>query len=279
MCAGCGVQVSTGEEGIRQIESEADIVGTDFGVGQTEMPDAQETIPEETETVPPESTEPPTEAPTEAPSEAPTEAPTEAPAEPEPEPAGTESSDWNLILVNPWNKLPEDFSVELKDMGYGHYIDARAYSAWEEMFDAAYAAGVSPVVCSSYRSHDTQTYLYWNKVQEWRDKGYEESEAQRQAGMWVALPDTSEHQLGLALDIVDTDYRGLDWEQENTETQKWLMENSYKYGFILRYPSDKSDITGINYEPWHYRYVGKEVAKEIYELGVCLEEYLEMKNA
>ncbi len=168
--------------------------------------------------------------------------------------------------------------MELKDIGYGQYIDARIYDAWEDMFDAAYAAGVQPVVRSSYRSHDTQTYLYWNKVEEWRGYGYEESEAQRQAGKWVAYPGTSEHQLGLALDIVDSGFRELDWAQENTQTQKWLMENSYKYGFILRYPYDKMDVTGINYEPWHYRYVGKEAAKEIYEAGVCLEEYLEMKK-
>lgn len=214
-------------------------------------------------------------------------APTEAPTEPEPapeqtptpdDPAGAELFEWNLILVNPWNKIPDGFTVELKNMGYGHYIDRRAYDDWQAMFDAAYGAGYAPVVCSSYRTHETQTYLYWNKVEEYRGYGYEESEAQRLAGGWVAVPDTSEHQLGLALDIVDSNYRGLDRAQEDTAAQKWLMENSYKYGFILRYSSDKSDITGINYEPWHYRYVGKEAAKEIYEQGVCLEEYLESKQ-
>ena len=90
----------------------------------------------------------------------------------------------------------------------------------------------------------------------------------------MARPGTSEHQLGLALDIVSTSYTNLDKKQERTKEQKWLMANSYKYGFILRYPSDKCDITGINYEPWHYRYVGKAAAKEIYEKGICLEEYL-----
>ena len=90
----------------------------------------------------------------------------------------------------------------------------------------------------------------------------------------MAVPGTSEHQLGLALDIVDVANQVLDERQENTEVQKWLMKNSWKYGFILRYPTDKSDITGISYEPWHYRYVGKEAAKEIYEAGICLEEYL-----
>ena len=91
----------------------------------------------------------------------------------------------------------------------------------------------------------------------------------------VAVPGTSEHQLGLALDIVDADNQLLDESQENTAVQKWLMEHSWEYGFILRYPNDKSEITGIIYEPWHYRYVGKEDAEKIHSQGVCLEEYLQ----
>ena len=90
----------------------------------------------------------------------------------------------------------------------------------------------------------------------------------------MAVPGTSEHQLGLAVDIVDTANQHLDESQETTDVQKWLLQNSWKYGFILRYPSDKSDITGIIYEPWHYRYVGKDAAKAIYEEGICLEEYV-----
>ena len=88
----------------------------------------------------------------------------------------------------------------------------------------------------------------------------------------------SEHQTGLALDIVAAGYQILDEEQEDTAEQKWLMENSWKYGFILRYPSEKSDITGIGYEPWHYRYVGKAAAADIYRTGVCLEEYLSQEG-
>lgn len=218
------------------------------------------------------------EATTAAPAEAPTERSTEPPAT-EPmtrpsAPAADGTAQWNLVLVNPWNSLPEGFSVELADMGYGHYIDSRAFADWQAMFDAAYADGVAPVVCSSYRTHATQTSLYWNKVDEYLGYGYGEEEAQRLAGGWVAVPGTSEHQLGLALDIVDTNYRALDTEQENTDAQKWLMAHSYEYGFILRYPSDKSHVTGINYEPWHYRYVGREAAKEMYDSGLCLEEYL-----
>ena len=89
------------------------------------------------------------------------------------------------------------------------------------------------------------------------------------------MPGTSEHQLGLAVDIVDISNQHLDASQENTAVQKWLMEHSWEYGFILRYPNEKSEITGIIYEPWHYRYVGREDAEQIHTLGVCLEEYLE----
>ena len=92
--------------------------------------------------------------------------------------------------------------------------------------------------------------------------------------MWVARSGTSEHQTGLAVDIVDMSYQILDKKQESTPVQKWLMVHCAEYGFILCYPTDKSALTGINYEPWHYRYVGAEAAKEIMESGLCLEEYL-----
>ena len=91
----------------------------------------------------------------------------------------------------------------------------------------------------------------------------------------MAVPGTSEHQLGLALDIVDRSNQNLDESQEDTAVQQWLMKHSWEYGFILRFPTGKSDVTGIIYEPWHYRYVGKEAAKEIYDRGICLEEYLD----
>ena len=137
------------------------------------------------------------------------------------------------------------------------------------------AEGLSPLICSSYRTNEKQQTLYSNQVNGYLAQGYSQAKAEEEAGKWVAVPGTSEHQTGLAADIVDMSYQILDEKQEDTPVQKWLMENSWKYGFILRYPSDKSDITGIHYEPWHYRYVGKETAKEIYEKGVCLEEYLE----
>ena len=92
----------------------------------------------------------------------------------------------------------------------------------------------------------------------------------------MARPGTSEHQAGLAVDIVDRSYQVLDHRQETTAVQQWLMAHCAEYGFILRYPSDKSELTGVGYEPWHYRYVGTEAAQAIMERGICLEEYLEI---
>ena len=185
---------------------------------------------------------------------------------------------WNLIIANPWNKLPDDFSVELTKLSNGHYIDERAYEDLQNMFDDARAEGLSPFICSSFRSNEKQEKLYNNLVNKYIKQGDSEEAAKTRAATLIAVPNTSEHQTGLTLDIVAKSYQQLNTEQENTDEQKWLKENSYKYGFILRYPSDKSDITGIVYEPWHYRYVGIEAAKVINDESLCLEEYLDKAN-
>ena len=182
---------------------------------------------------------------------------------------------WNLILVNPWNQIPKDFSVELTQLKNGQAIDTRAYPDLQDMMDDMRAEGLLPLICSSYRTNEEQQILYNNEINEYLAKGYSQAKAEEEAGKWVAYPGTSEHQTGLAVDIVDMNYQILDENQEDTAVQKWLIENSWKYGFILRYPNDKSEITGIYYEPWHYRYVGKETAKVIYERGICFEEYLD----
>lgn len=185
------------------------------------------------------------------------------------------SSEWNLLLVNYKNPLPKDFIVpELTQLRDGHAIDSRAYPSLQLMMDDARAAGLDPLICSSFRTWEKQEELYQNKVQSLLEQGLSLEEAETQAKEWVAYPGTSEHQAGLAVDIVDTNYQRLDQKQENTKVQKWLMEHCAEYGFILRYPTDKSEITGIGYEPWHYRYVGKEVAQVITKQGICLEEYL-----
>ena len=187
----------------------------------------------------------------------------------------TQQLPWNLILVNPWNPLPEDFSVHLTELRNGHAIDERAYCDLQSMMDAARSEGLSPLLCSSYRSIEKQEYLYNKKVSYYLSQGYSQTDSENEAAKWIAKPGTSEHHTGLALGIVSMNYQLLDEEQENTPEQQWLMEHAHEYGFILRYPQNKSEITGIYYEPWHYRYVGKTVAKEIYKQGICLEEYLE----
>lgn len=216
--------------------------------------------PAQMETQPPAQTQPPAET------MATIVQPTQPPAPP-----------WNLILVNPWNEIPEDYSVELYTLDSGHQVDQRCATDLEEMLEACREAGLRPVVCSSYRTQQTQQNLYENKVQRVMNEGYGYDDALVEAAKVVAVPGTSEHQLGLALDIVDKRYQVLDEAQENTDVQIWLMEHSWEYGFILRYPNDKTAVTGIIYEPWHYRYVGREAAREIYESGLCLEEYLEEK--
>lgn len=183
--------------------------------------------------------------------------------------------DWRLLLVNPEIPLPESFTEPaLTQLKNGHAVDSRIYQDLQQMMDDARAAGVSPLICSSYRSVTKQTELFNNKVAREKADGKSEEDAKAAAATAVAIPGTSEHHTGLALDIVDVANQNLTDEQENTEAQKWLMKNSWQYGFILRYPKDKQDITGIIYEPWHYRYVGKEAAKEITDQGICLEEYL-----
>lgn len=190
-------------------------------------------------------------------------------------PASSQKGDWKLILVNPWNKLPEDFEVTRTLLQNGHSIDERAYPDLQEMMDDCRKAGLSPMICSSYRDVETQTRLFNNQINQWKNNGYSQEEAEKEAAKWVAIPGTSEHHTALALDIVATSNQNLNEQQENTAEQKWLMENCWNYGFILRYPKDKTEITGITYEPWHYRYVGRENAEKIKNSGLCLEEYLE----
>ena len=185
-----------------------------------------------------------------------------------------QEQEWNLLLVNPWNPMPENYEPELTYLRNGQAVDSRCYPELQQMMDDCRAAGFDPLICASYRTMEKQEALFEDKEARLIREGCPENEVEAEAAKVVAYPGTSEHQLGLALDIVDVSYQQLDTEQENTPVQQWLMKNSWKYGFVLRYPTDKSDITGIIYEPWHYRYVGKEAAAEMYENKLCLEEYL-----
>jgi len=182
---------------------------------------------------------------------------------------------WNLMLINAEHPLDDDYSVpEQTVLTSGHSIDARAYPALQDMMDGARAAGLEPLICSSFRTQEKQQELFEAKVQYYMDQGQDRAQAEESATYWVQRPGTSEHQMALAVDIVDSSYQLLDEAQEQTPVQIWLMEHCAEYGFILRYPTDKSHITGVGYEPWHYRYVGIEAAQEIMGQGICLEEYL-----
>lgn len=176
---------------------------------------------------------------------------------------------WQLMVVNRNYRVPENYELEFITLSCGEKVEKRIYPDLQDMFDAALSEGVDLVVRSGYRSEEEQKALMINKINELRNDGLGRNEAKEKALRWVSMPGTSEHQLGFAVDI----------NAENGTTDEkaysWLFENAYKYGFILRYPEDKSEITGISYEPWHFRYVGKKHAKEIYNQGLCLEEYVE----
>jgi D-alanyl-D-alanine carboxypeptidase len=139
---------------------------------------------------------------------------------------------------------------------------------YEEMFDAAAAEGIYLTPVSGYRSYDTQVELYNNKINQMRNQGYSPEEAPIQAATIVMVPGSSEHNLGYAMDIVSL-YESFD----QTAEFDWLMENAEDYGFILRYPKGKEDITKVIYEPWHWRYVGVDTARKINASGLTLEEY------
>ena len=185
-----------------------------------------------------------------------------------------------LVVVNPWNPVPDDYILHLKELSTsvsvpGCYVDASCYDAMTQMIlDCNAYSGANVCVVSAYRSVELQTENFNNKVNRYLDAGYDYETAYAEAASIIAVPGTSEHHLGLAADIIDTENWSLVQDQENLTGQQWLMEHCWEYGFILRYPADKQDVTGIIYEPWHYRYVGVELAKELRELNVTVEEYM-----
>ena len=177
---------------------------------------------------------------------------------------------WNLILVNKDYKIPSGYDPELTELSNGQKVDSRIYPQLQKMFDDARAAGLELFVREGYRTTQEQQKIMDEKIEEYRAEGYSHSEAKELSEKYVAIPGTSEHQLGLSVDInADTSKCSSD------AVYAWLAENAYKYGFIKRYPSEKVEITGINNEPWHYRYVGTEAAAQMQESGLCLEEYIE----
>lgn len=187
----------------------------------------------------------------------------------------TEEVPWNLVLVNKWNEMEEGYVPELSEYAEGHMVDARIEDALRDMIKGAQKAGYVIYLLSAYRDVEKQTELYETEVAKWKAAGYTQKNAEKQAGTVVAVPGTSEHHLGLAVDLVSSEHVKLDEDAEKTKGYKWLVAHCHEYGFILRYPNGATEITGIIYEPWHFRYVGVEVATEIMEVGITLEEYLE----
>lgn len=174
----------------------------------------------------------------------------------------------NLMLVNAWNKIDDDYKFETVTLDNGEIVNKLMYPDLQQMFNDARALGIDPVVTSGYRTTDKQQQLYDDKVNAFLNEGYSQEDAEEEANKWVALPGYSEHHTGLAVDINARNGK-------NEKVYKWLEANAHKYGFILRYPANATEITGINYEPWHFRFVGYEAAEYIYENSITFEEYLE----
>lgn len=187
-----------------------------------------------------------------------------------------EITDWRLTLANSENILPEDFKVELADIDSTRQFDARAIKYLNQMMNDMRKAGISNVwVQSAYRSIERQKELYDNSVQKYLKQGKTQKEAEKLTDEYINKPGSSDHNLGLAVD-----FNNVDNNFEDLKAFKWLKENAENYGFVLRYPKDKEDITKIEYESWHWRYVGEEHAKKMNELHMCLEEYIEyLQNA
>lgn len=173
----------------------------------------------------------------------------------------TSKGKW-VVFCNPWNPVPEDFVTKLVSIE-GFRFDSAGRDSLQAMMDACREAGFGCTINNTYRSKATQQYM-WNKsVNKYMAAGMTKKEAELETGKSTAIPGHSEHQTGLAVDL-----------NGSTETYAWLAENCWDYGFILRYPENKIEITGIIYEPWHFRYVGTELSLELKELGITMEEYM-----
>lgn len=182
-----------------------------------------------------------------------------------------EITDWRLTLANFENVLPEDFKVEVADIDSTRQFDARAIGYLNKMMNDMRKSGISNVwVQSAYRSIARQKELYDNSVQKYIKQGKTKEEAEKLTDEYINKPGSSDHNLGLAVD-----FNNVDNNFEDLKAFKWLKENAENYGFILRYPKDKENITKIAYESWHWRFVGEENAKKMNSLNMCLEEYIE----
>ena len=179
------------------------------------------------------------------------------------------TGDWKLILVDKHHYIQKDYQMNLTRLSNGKQVDSRIYPSLQKMFNDARASGLALFVREGYRTAQDQQQIMNERIRAYENQGNSKHQATRMVAKYVAIPGTSEHQLGLSIDI-NADQTKCSSEK----VYRWLDNNAYKYGFIKRYPSSKSYITGINNEPWHYRYVGKEAAATIKKQDLCLEEYL-----
>lgn len=184
-------------------------------------------------------------------------------------------ADWRLLLVNKQHSIPEDYECPLGTISGSMQCDARVLSQLLNMMQAAEDDGVDLIICSPYRDYNRQTYLFNRKITRYMNAGMSYMDAYKEASVAVTSPNASEHILGLAFDFYSSSYRNLNEGFADTETGKWLAAHSFEYGFILRYPKGKEYITGIEFEPWHFRYVGVDAAAYMTEHGLTLEEFWE----
>lgn len=185
---------------------------------------------------------------------------------------------WNLILANPDNALPENFSPTLKTVtlnGYKATLDARIIEPYTKMINDAKKDGITLISRSTYRGIKEQSGYFYARIEQYKKQGMTAEQAWAKTATIIAVPGTSEHHTGLAADITTPSYNQLDAGYEKTAAAKWLKEHCHEYGFILRYPKDKKDITKIIFEPWHFRYVGTDAAQIIMSEGICYEEFVE----
>ena len=178
-----------------------------------------------------------------------------------------------LLLVNRDHPLPEGYAPELtKLQDWDLSVASVMYDDLCRMLEAGRAEGLRFEICSAYRSHETQQALFDEDVARYMAQGMTESDAIAATAQYTMLPGCSEHETGLAVDIVSQENQLLDESQAQTAETRWLQAHCWEYGFILRYPPDKSGLTGIAYEPWHYRYVGIDAARYLHEQELTLEE-------
>lgn len=191
-------------------------------------------------------------------------------------PFSVDLTDWRYILVNDQHPLAESFQPELVETRNEKLIHKKIRASLELMLDDAKKEGLDIIICSAYRDYEHQARLVAESMEKLMKMGHNYTEAHWKTKLNLALVGTSEHHTGLAVDLVGTDYQTLDEKQADTPEAKWLAEHAYEYGFILRYPEGKENITGIIYESWHFRYVGRTAAAFITENQLCLEEFIEL---